>query len=77
MQSIDQLAAEITRLTPSEQERLIEKVAQLNFRRGLHDLAHKYTSRLRTQQNKQQTTDEVWAELQRIREKLAADDYPA
>jgi hypothetical protein len=74
MQSIEQLAQEITKLTPSEQEALIEKVAQLNFRRGLHDLAYKYRSRLR-RAGHAQSTDEVWAELQRNREKLAADDY--
>jgi len=42
MQSIDDLASAITDLDPSEQQALLDKVAQLNFQRVLHDLAEKY-----------------------------------
>jgi len=77
MQSIDQLAHEITQLDPSEQTALLEKVAQLNFNRGLKELALKYRARLDSQKRLDISTDEVWAELHRIREKLAADDYPS
>jgi hypothetical protein len=41
-ESIDDLAIVITDLDPSEQQALFAKVAQLNFQKGLHDLADKY-----------------------------------
>jgi hypothetical protein len=77
MQSIDDLAREITALDPSEQEALIDKVAQLNFQKGLHELAAKYRSRLASEDRLNVPTEEVWAELHRIREEIAAHDYPA
>jgi hypothetical protein len=46
MQSIDDLANVITEMDPAEQQTLWDKVAQLNFRKGLHDLAEKYRARL-------------------------------
>jgi hypothetical protein len=76
MQSIDDLAREITALDPSEQQVLLEKVAQLTFRKGLHDLAEKYRARLAREDHLNIPTEEVWAELHRIREDIAAHDYP-
>lgn len=77
MQSIDDLAREITSLDPSEQQALIDKVAQLNFQKGLHDLAEKYRSRLASEGRLNIPAEQVWAELHRIREEIAAHDYPA
>jgi len=51
MQSIDDLANVITELEPSEQQALLDKVAQLNFQKGLHDLADKYRARLAAKAN--------------------------
>ena len=76
MQSIDELAREITALEPSEQQVLLEKVAQINFRKGLRDLAQKYRARLARENRLNIPTEEVWAELHRIREEIAAHDYP-
>lgn len=77
MQSIDDLAREITSLDPSEQRALIDKVAQLNFQKGLHDLAEKYRSRLASEGRLSIPAEQVWAELNRIREEIAEHDYPA
>jgi hypothetical protein len=77
MQSIDDLAREITSLEPSEQQALIDKVAQLNFQKGLHDLAERYRTRLAREDSLNVPVEEVWAELHRIREEIAERDYPA
>jgi hypothetical protein len=45
MQSVDALARQITSLSPAEQQAVIDKVAQLNFQKGLYDLAERYRSR--------------------------------
>lgn len=76
MQSIDELAREITSLEPSEQQALLEKVAQINLRKGLHDLSEKYRARLACEDRLNIPPEEVWAELHRIREEIAAHDYP-
>lgn len=76
MQSIDDLAREITTLDASEQQALLEKVAQINFRKGLHELSEKYRARLARENRLNIPPDEVWAELHRIREEIATHDYP-
>lgn len=77
MQSIDELAREITALDPSEQRTLLEKVAQINLTKGLHDLSEKYRARLAREDRLNIPAEEVWAELHRIREEIATHDYPA
>jgi hypothetical protein len=77
MQSIDDLASVITNLDPSEQQTLLDKVAQLNFQKGLHDLAEKYRARLARADQLNATTEQIWIELHRIREEIARHDYPA
>jgi hypothetical protein len=77
MQSIDDLAREITSLDPSEQRALIDRVAQLNFQKGLHELAAKYRSRLASEGRLNIPAEQVWAELHRLRTEIAAHDYPS
>ena len=77
MQSIDDLAREITALDPAEQRALIDKVARLNFQKGLHDLAEKYRSRLASEGRLNIPADQVWAELHRTRQEITAHDYPS
>ena len=77
MQSIDDLAREITSLEPSEQQALIDRVAQLNFQKGFHDLAVRYRARLVREDSLNVPSEEIWAELHRIREEIAEHDYPA
>ena len=77
MQSIDDLANVITELEPSEQQALLDKVAQLNFQKGLHDLAEKFRARLAREELLNTPSEQVWAELHRIRQQIAEHDYPA
>jgi hypothetical protein len=77
MQFIDDLASVITELNPSEQQALLDKVAQLNFQKGLHDLAEKFRARLAHEGKLGAPPEHVWAELHRIRQQIAEHDYPA
>lgn len=77
MQSIDDLAHVITELNPSEQQALLDKVARLNFQKGLHDLAEKYRARLAHEGQLNSPTEQIWIELHRVREQIAEHDYPA
>jgi hypothetical protein len=77
MQSIDDLANLITDLESSEQQALLDKVAQLNFQKGLHDLAERYRARLARQNQLNSPPEQLWIELHRIREEIAEHDYPA
>jgi hypothetical protein len=76
MQSIDELAREITALNPSEQHALLERVAQINLRRGLHDLAEKYRVRLTREDRLNSLPEKVRDELRRIREEIAVHEHP-
>jgi len=75
MQSIDDLAREITALPASEQEVLLDRVAQINFQKGLADLAGKYRARLARKGRVDNAVEQVWEELHRIREEIAKRDY--
>jgi len=75
--SINELAERIVALEPIEQEALIEKVAELNFQRGLDFLSQKYRKRLAQEGKLDQSAAEVLAELAKLREEIAAHDYRA
>jgi len=77
MQSVDDLASVIIQLDPSQQDALLERVAQLNLQKGLHDLAEKYRARLARQNRLNSPPEHVWIEPHRIREMIAEHDYPA
>jgi len=72
---LDELATQIATLDPADQDVLWEKVAELNFQRGLEALAQKYRARLVAEGTLDQTADTVMTELKKLREKIAADDY--
>ncbi|HMG75280.1 MAG TPA: hypothetical protein VK582_17405 [Pyrinomonadaceae bacterium] len=76
MQSIDDLANVITELNPSEQNALLDKVTQLNFQKGLHDLAEKYRARLARDNQLNSPPEQILIKLHRIREEIAAHDLP-
>jgi hypothetical protein len=73
--SLDELATQIATLDPAEQDALWEKVAALNFQRGLETLAQKYRARLAVEGTLAQSADTVMAELKKLREEIAANDY--
>ena len=72
---LNELATKIATLDPAEQEALWEKVAELNFQRGLEALAQKYRARLAAEGMLDQTADTVMAKLKKLREEIAANDY--
>ncbi len=72
---VDELAEQVVALGPSEQEELLERVANLNFQRGLETLSRKYRERLASAGKLNQKADEVMAELEQIREGIAASEY--
>jgi hypothetical protein len=72
---IDESATKIATLDPAEQEVLWEKVAELNFQRGLEMLSQKYRARLAAEGKLDQTADTVMAELKKLREDIVANDY--
>ncbi|MGE4090214.1 MAG: hypothetical protein AB7G75_05175 [Candidatus Binatia bacterium] len=73
--SLNELAERIVALEPTEQEALIEKVAELNFQRGLAALSQTYRKRLTQAGKLDQSVAEVLAELAKVREEIAAHDY--
>lgn len=76
MESVDELAKTITALPRSEQEALIDKVARLNFLKGLSDLSDRYRARLARQARLDIPAEEVWEELRRIRDEVAERACP-
>lgn len=72
---IEELARQIVTLQPVEQEELLEKVADLNFQRGLETLSQRYRERLAAAGKLHQKTEEVMAELARIHEEIALREY--
>lgn len=73
--TIDKLAEQITILSPSDQEKLWESVAEMHFLRGLKALSQKYRERLAAQGKLHQQAEEVMADLAYIREEIAVDEY--
>ena len=72
---IDEVAQEIASWENDQQENLLQKLVDLNYRRGLKELSEKIRKRLKAQGKLNQSVDEIFAELKRTRETVAADDY--
>ena len=72
---IDELAEQIADLAPWEQDKLLERVAELNFQHGLEKLSQKYRERLVAKGKANQNADEVMAELKQIRDEIASGEY--
>ena len=72
---VDEVAQEIASWEKSQQENLLQKLVDLNYRRGLKALSKKIQRRLIAEDKMKQSVDEIFAELARTREKVAADDY--
>ncbi len=76
MAKIDELVEEIAALSPVEQERLFERLAALALRRGMQKLSDMYRERLRHEGKLDQSVEDIWQELRRIRDEVAARDNP-
>lgn len=72
---VDKVAQEIASWEKSQQENLLHKLADINYRRGLKALSKKIQRRLIAEGKMKQSIDEIFAELARTREEVAADDY--
>jgi len=72
---VDEFAQEIASWESARQENLIQKLVDLNYRRGLKALSEKIQNRLITEGKFHQSVDEIFTELARVREVVAADDY--
>ena len=72
--NIDQLAEQIATLGQTKQRALLEKVAELNFQRGLVDFSQMYRKRLEKEGRLTQTASEAMAGLGQIREEFADHD---
>jgi len=73
---VENLAAKIVTLGELEQQALWERVAELNFRRGLSALSKQYRERLQQQGQLDRSVEGILADLKQIREEIAAHDYP-
>ena len=72
---VDKIAEEIASWETAQQETPLNRLADLNYRRGLKALSEKIRGRLKTEGKLYQSADEIFAEMARIREKVATDDY--
>ncbi|NUO79630.1 hypothetical protein HUU05_06110 [candidate division KSB1 bacterium] len=72
---VNEVAQEIAGWEISAQENLMQTLADLNYRRGLKELSEKIQRRLAAENKLAQSVDEIFADLARIREAVAADDY--
>lgn len=73
---IEKLAAEIASLGESEQNAILERAAELSFRRGLRELSENYRKRLQQHGEHNQAAKEILAKLKQMREEIAAREYP-
>ncbi len=76
MEEIEELARRIASLPPPEQERLLEQVATLTLQKGLNALAEKYRARLTRQGSLHESLETTWQALRKVRDEVAARDYP-
>lgn len=76
MTKIEQLTEEVAALTAEEQKLLFERVADLAWRRGLHELSEMYKSRLAREGRLSDPPEKVMGGLRRIREEVASREYP-
>lgn len=74
---IDELAEEIAALDPPRQEELLDRVAEMNFQRGLDGLCRKYRERLSQKGTLDRRAQQVMEDLARFRQEIAADEYRA
>ena len=73
---VEELAQQIVSLGESELQVLLERVEELSFRQELHALSDRYRERLKRQGELDEGADEIMRKLKRIREEIAAREYP-
>jgi hypothetical protein len=73
--TIDDLATRIASLDADQQAHLLEKVAEINFRKGLKSLSKQYRARLQHESKLEASSESILTELAQLREQIASDDY--
>ena len=73
---VEKLAQQIASLSESDLQALFERVEELSFRQELHALSDRYRERLKQQGELDEGADEIMKKLKRIREEIAAREYP-
>jgi hypothetical protein len=73
---VEELAQQIASLNESDLQALFERVDELSFRQELHALSDRYRERLKRQGDLDEGAEEVMRKLKRIREEIAAREYP-
>ena len=72
---IEEVAQEIASWGIAWQENLLQRLVDLNYRRGLKTLSKKIRKRLVAEGKLDQSVEDIFAELANIRETVATDDY--
>jgi hypothetical protein len=73
---VEELAQQIASLNESDLQALFERLKDLSFRQELHALSDRYRERLKRQGELDESADEIMRKLKRIREEIAAREYP-
>jgi hypothetical protein len=73
---VEELAQQIASLSESDLQVLFERLKELSFRQELHALSDRYRERLKRQGELDEGADEIMRKLKRIREEIAAREYP-
>jgi len=74
--SVEELARQIASLSEVDLQALFERLEELSFRQELHALSDRYRERLKRQGELDEGAEEVLRKLKRIREEIAAREYP-
>lgn len=72
---VDEVAQEIANWEAAQQQTLLQKLVDLNYRRGLKELSEKIQNRLRDEGKLDQSVDEIFAELAQVRGAVVANDF--
>jgi len=73
---VKELAAKIAGLDEAEQKALFERATELSFRNGLLKLSESFRQRLQERGELDRAAEEMMAKLKKIREEIAAREYP-
>jgi hypothetical protein len=76
MARVDELAQQIASLDESDLLALLERVEELRMERELRAKSDRYRERLKEQGDLNESAEEILRKLKRIREEIAAREYP-
>lgn len=71
---VDEVAQEIANWEAAQQENLLKKLVDLNYRHGLKELSERIQNRLRAEGKLDQSVEEIFAELAQERESITKSE---